>query len=269
MEGGLMSMSVRLGGDADSVPIRPDREALAEIRLRIVSNFTHELRAPLTALRGYTNTVLQERAGPINPRQREYLGIVLDRAERLANLMNWMGKLLLQSEEDLTLARCDLRALWMESKGKNADRLAAKSLTLREKLPPEEVSITCDCRKIALALDALLAYALRSADHGESIEVEVSGPRSGKVLFKVSCPGDPASTDFLKKIFECQEPLEPSSSEDTGLTALANARDIISLHGGMTSITESDRKGITAIITLPVIGERSVSNEGEPNPDRR
>jgi signal transduction histidine kinase len=211
----------------------------------------------LTAIRGYTKIVLEERAGPLNPTQREYLGIVLEKAEKLANVMTWSGSLLQRSEEDLLLTSCDLLALWAECVRKNTGSLAAKNLKLQEKLPPGRLSIACDRGKMALALEAILKYAVRSADHGGSIEIELR-EGSEKVLFKICHAAGAAVRELLKSVLERREPPNSTPFEDADLAALATARDIINLHGGTASIFNNDGTGLGVVFTLPNFVERSV-----------
>jgi signal transduction histidine kinase len=64
-----------------------------QLKQDFVSNVTHELRSPLTSLRGYVELLLREGAGPINEEQREFLIVIKNNSVRLArfidNLWTW------------------------------------------------------------------------------------------------------------------------------------------------------------------------------------
>jgi hypothetical protein len=53
-----------------------------------ISDSLHNLRTPLVSLQGYTRIVLEERVGPLNALQREYLQIVMDSTHRIVGLLN-------------------------------------------------------------------------------------------------------------------------------------------------------------------------------------
>jgi hypothetical protein len=52
------------------------------------ANLVHDIRTPMVAVRGYTRMLLEEREGPLNPTQREYLTIVLENAQKVIRLLN-------------------------------------------------------------------------------------------------------------------------------------------------------------------------------------
>src|ERR1700760_4713820 len=53
-----------------------------------LANLAHELRNPLNGILGFTEFLLEEKPGPLNPRQKEYLGDVLSSGQVLLQLIN-------------------------------------------------------------------------------------------------------------------------------------------------------------------------------------
>ena len=49
---------------------------------------SHELRTPLNGIIGFSELLIDEKAGPLNARQREYLGDVLNSGRHLLRLIN-------------------------------------------------------------------------------------------------------------------------------------------------------------------------------------
>jgi signal transduction histidine kinase len=64
------------------------RERTASETVEIIANMAHDLRAPLNAIVGFTEFVSDEKAGPLNAAQREYLGDVLSSGRTLLGLLN-------------------------------------------------------------------------------------------------------------------------------------------------------------------------------------
>lgn len=63
-------------------------QELDQLKQDFVSNVTHELRSPLTSLRGYVELLLREGAGPINEEQREFLIVIKNNSLRLARFID-------------------------------------------------------------------------------------------------------------------------------------------------------------------------------------
>jgi hypothetical protein len=63
-------------------------QELDQLKQDFVSNVTHELRSPLTSLRGYVELLLREGAGPINEEQREFLIVIKNNSVRLARFID-------------------------------------------------------------------------------------------------------------------------------------------------------------------------------------
>jgi signal transduction histidine kinase len=59
-----------------------------------VADLVHDIRTPLVAVRGYAKMLLEERDGPLNPTQREYVAIVVENANRVVRLINDLEQLL-------------------------------------------------------------------------------------------------------------------------------------------------------------------------------
>lgn len=231
-------------------------KAAAKLRNRIVSNVVHALRGPLTVVRGYTKMVLSERSGPVNQAQRDYLGIVLDGAEKLAGVMQWAERLLERSEHDLTLEGFDLSSLLRECTKQNEALAASRGLKIVQKAPSERLAVVGDPLKLTTALDALLRYAIRSADTGGAIEADVSDNGSGVAVIKILIlhVGSDAAAESLKRAFEAFGPADSDAAD------LRAAADIVSLHGGMASVSKAEDRTIGIAINLPIVGTRNAGS---------
>lgn len=80
------------GGRVGSMQAPKVVEPLDQTKSEAVANLVHDLRTPLVSIRGYTRMILEERVGPINSTQREYLSIVAENADKAVRLLNELLK---------------------------------------------------------------------------------------------------------------------------------------------------------------------------------
>jgi signal transduction histidine kinase len=60
----------------------------SRLNSELLDNMSHQLRTPLNAMLGFTEFLLEEKPGPLNPKQKEYLGDVLSSGQHLLQLLN-------------------------------------------------------------------------------------------------------------------------------------------------------------------------------------
>jgi signal transduction histidine kinase len=78
------------GHPVQNRPIEPGEfiQQLNELRYRYVSLISHELRTPMTTIRGYTELMTQGIVGPITEQQHEFLKIIRNNVDRMAALVS-------------------------------------------------------------------------------------------------------------------------------------------------------------------------------------
>jgi signal transduction histidine kinase len=64
----------------------------------LIADSIHTIRTPLVAVQGYTRMILEQRVGPLNATQQEYLQIVLENAHRMIQALNELSSQLLAAE---------------------------------------------------------------------------------------------------------------------------------------------------------------------------
>ena len=69
-------------------PAQPKEILISDSGMDWIADRLHDLRTPLVALRGYLRMVLEQRVGPLNNVQQEYLQVVLDSADRMVQQLN-------------------------------------------------------------------------------------------------------------------------------------------------------------------------------------
>ena len=250
-------------------------KSLDEMKTNLLSNVSHELRTPLVAVMGYTDMVLNGKAGPINDRQKEYLAIAQRNVERLVTLIENLLDFsrLHRGTEDLVFTRFDLvdcvRAS-MESVKPAADgrEIIMSLCVLDRKGNPHEgpVVVEGDRGQLGQVFNNLLFNAVKFNKQGGRIDVSLQ-LRENNVAIAVSDTGIGIPEEAMDKLFTRFYQVDASSTRKYGGTGigLAISQDIVRLHGSRITVTSKVGEGSTFRFTLPLyegeLRERSGSGK--------
>jgi K+-sensing histidine kinase KdpD len=157
-------------------------QELDQLKQDFVSNVTHELRSPLTSLRGYVEFLLRGSAGPLNEEQKEYLIVVKNNALRLARFIDNLldvakieaGKLELHREP------VDIADL---GEG-NANRFPAhgpgKKVAFSTDIPADLPPVLADPDKLSEVFTNLLSNAFKFTE--ESGRIDLAAARENEFV---------------------------------------------------------------------------------------
>lgn len=192
---------------------------LETVRSEFVASASHELKTPLTAVRGYAETLLD--AGLSETDRATFARRIVDHARRMAAIV----------EDLLTLARLEapqrptrrepvvLRPLIEEAWRHVSDAVETAGVRFNVDVQPEELRVEGDPEGIRQILENLFDNAIR---HASSEEVGVRAARlpSADVRITVWDRGEGIPAPHLERIFERFYRVDPSRSRATGGTGL-------------------------------------------------
>jgi len=171
------------------------------------SNFlrmaAHDLRAPLAIIRGYVELV-QRLPGPgLGAEASEYLGIVLDRSQQMAHLIDALLDVekIESGESVLVREPVDLGALVEQVVQGFALPAQQHGLVLQVNAAPDLPLISADRTRLGQVLNNLLGNALKFTPAGGRITVELLA-REGEVVFEVSDTGPGISEADQARLFQ-------------------------------------------------------------------
>jgi signal transduction histidine kinase len=224
-------------------------ELLETDRLRetLIANVTHDLRTPLTAVKGAADNLLDGLAGPITPDQREYIEIVREHASRLTTTVNE----LLQAAA-LQAGQVELQPELLDVYSVAAEVASGLQPLARERrveleLRGSEVRARVDREKLRRAIENLVSNALKFTDEGRvTVEVKSTG---AAVEVAVRDTGHGIRADELPRLFE-RFYRGSTRKPGTGL-GLSIARNLIRLHGGDITVTSVAGRGSEFCVHLP------------------
>lgn len=218
----------------------------------LIVYLAHDLKTPLTSIIGYL-TLLRDEPQISDELRTKYTGIVLDKAERLEDLIN----------EFFDITRFNLTTLTLEPERRNLSLmleqiifefnpvLAEKELSWNSDIA-KNVEILCDPDKLERVFDNLIRNAVNYSYLKSEISISMKQTDSS-VIICIKNKGKTIPPEKLERIFEQFFRLDSSRSSSTGGAGLglAISKEIVELHGG-TIKAESENESIVFTVTLPV-----------------
>ncbi len=234
---------------------------LEAVRRDFVANVSHELKTPLTSIRGYVETILDDPGMDDATRQR-FLERIREQSDRLGRLVaDLMTISRLESDgEVLQIEPLDLRAVVRASVDGQRDDARARSLTLEVHVPDEAVPVRGDAEALRELVDNLVSNAIRYTPEGGRVEVRVR-TRSDAAVVEVSDTGIGIAPEDQGRVFERFYRADRARSRQAGGTGLGLAivKHVALAHGGNVSLRSEPGRGSTFRVDLPLAGPSSAT----------
>ena len=222
-------------------------------RQEFIANISHDLRTPLTSIRGFLQAILDGTIPPEN--QAKYLNVVMSETERLTRLANDildLNKAQL-SVADLDREDFDICELLRTTVMMFEQRIREAKQHLNLVLADEVIVVTADYEKIRRVIQNLLDNAIKFTPEQGEILVETT-IRDEKLYVKVKDSGRGISEEDKKRIFDRFFKADASRGTDktgSGL-GLAIVRAFINAHEETVWVESEEEKGSEFIFTLPL-----------------
>lgn len=227
---------------------------LERVRAEFVANVSHELKTPVTAVKGFAETLL---AGALyNYRAaEEFVNIINEEAERLSRLIHDLLELSKIESKGFRL-RIELLELDAEIKrivDKLKPQFLKKGLTLTTDLPSEPVIVKADRDQIEQVLLNLLDNSLKYTPGGGHVEVSLRKDRDD-VIVAVKDTGIGIPKEDRPRIFERFYRVDKARSRKLGGTGLGLSivKHIIEAHRGRVWVESEPGEGSQFYFSLPI-----------------
>lgn len=230
---------------------------LETVRRDFVANVSHEIKTPLTAIKGFVETLHQGAIDRPEEAQR-FLGIIEKHADRLSGIIDDLLKLSRIEQED-------------ESKKIIFEKRPVKGIiqsaiqVCRPKADAKEIAVhlTCedgiranvDVHLMEQAAVNLLDNAVKYSEQRSVIRVDV-GSTGSEILIRFQDQGIGIAKEHLPRLFERFYRVDKARSRKLGGTGLGLSivKHIAQAHGGRVTVESTPGKGSTFCIHLPKIG---------------
>jgi signal transduction histidine kinase len=232
---------------------RHEAERANRVKSMFLANTSHELRAPLNAIIGFSSLIDNPAVGPIPEREYgNYARLIQSSGEHLLALINDLldmsrieaGRFDLQETpvalSQIIATACDLIGV----QGR------AKSVRLETDFAGADVTLRADARALHQILLNLLSNAVKFTPQGGWVRVGVRRSAVGDLEILVSDNGVGIPADALERVFAPFERAHRGNTEGVGL-GLPITRGLVMLHGGTIALESKAGRGTVAIVTLP------------------
>jgi len=233
---------------------------LDQLKDDFLQSLTHDLRSPMTAVRGYLQVLSEEMAGPINAEQRKMLRIMENASTKLLHIISNLldsakisaGKL------RLSLTETDLRQLIPPTVEIMHSEAAKKKITLTLDMPEQMAALNIDPPLLERVMINLISNAIKFTPDGGFVTVkfvELKDRIQGQVID--NGPGIPK--EFIDRLFKKFEQVNGTRG-GTGL-GLSNCKNILEAHFGQISVASKVGEGSTFTFWIPRDLEQNEKSE--------
>jgi two-component system sensor histidine kinase BaeS len=216
-----------------------------EQRRSFLADVTHELRTPLSVIRGQAEAI----GDGVYPGDTAHLAPILDATQTLDRLVEDLRTLVLTDAGDLVLHKesTDLGALAGDTVESFKTQAEAAGVTLNAAVGDDLRSVEIDPARIRGVIGNLVSNAIRHTPSGGSVTVGVTASGKGLIV-TVTDNGEGIPPDLLPRVFE--RFVKGANSPGSGL-GLAIAHDIVAAHGGTLEIESERGSGTHVRLALP------------------
>ena len=225
--------------------------ALERVRRDFVANLSHEMKTPLTAIRGFSETLLDGNLDG-SPEQRRFLGIIRQHAVRLSRLTDDLMRLARIEAGKLEAEPVPVRIETVVESVLESARPKAGDRSLAARVPDEARLVQTDPTLLTEVLENLVENAIRYSAADGRIKVATRfGDREVRVSVSDNGVGIPRA--HQGRIFERFYRVDPARSREVGGTGLglAIAKHTVEVLGGRIEVESAARQGSKFTVVLP------------------
>ncbi|MEI6670119.1 MAG: HAMP domain-containing sensor histidine kinase, partial [Acidobacteriota bacterium] len=223
-------------------------------RRQLLADVSHELMTPLTAIRGYLETLAMAELDLNADTRHRYLGIVREETARLERLIGDLMDLARLEAGGGVLARTTIpvEELFRRVTQRHRRDADLKGVTLTCRIDPPLMTVHVDPVRMEQALQNLAANALRHTGSGGSIDLGAVARPDGAVL-SVRDTGEGIPAEHLEHVFDRFYKADTSRAGDrrgSGL-GLSIVKAIVERHAGRVTVRSQEGLETVFDIVLP------------------
>jgi two-component system phosphate regulon sensor histidine kinase PhoR len=233
-------------------------QKLELVRKEFAANVSHELKTPITSIKGFVETLLDDKLNDRGETER-FLKIIAQQTERLNAIVDDLLSLarLEQSieREEVRLSPNRLHPVLEAAVAVCSKSAAAKAIALRLECSPS-LEAECNPQLLEQAVVNLIDNAVKYSDNESEVRIKAT-LRSGKIEVSVEDQGCGIEDQHLPRLFERFYRVDKARSRELGGTGLGLAivKHIALSHQGQVDVKSSPGVGSTFYIRFPRHGQ--------------
>jgi len=225
---------------------------LESVRRDFVVNISHELKTPLTAIRGLVETLIDDSAMDRETHDR-FIEKIREQSTRLSNLVSDLLTLsrLESGTGGLRFETMDLRETVAESCRGQVHAADVKQVGLFSGVPDRPVTIEGDAEAMRELVDNLVSNAIKYTPSGGRVDVKLS-TENGSAVLEVEDTGIGIPPEEQSRVFERFYRVDKARSRQMGGTGLGLSivKHVALAHGGSVSVKSASGRGSTFRVQL-------------------
>jgi signal transduction histidine kinase/ActR/RegA family two-component response regulator len=231
-------------------------EQADRVRSQFLSHVSHELKTPLTSIKGFLQNLLDGLTGPLNEKQQRYLSRMLENSDRLIRMIeDLLDRTRIQSGRlDLVPVEIDLGHCVADVVEQLRLLAQAKRQTLEAVVPPAPLMVWADRDRLIQIITNLVQNAVKFTPEGGSIMVTVRQEDQTLAGVSVCDTGPGIPRGFLDQIFDPFFRVKQARSGTKGLgLGLSIVRTLVELQGGTIVARSEPGQGADLSFTVPLL----------------
>lgn len=227
---------------------------LEKMRSDFVANVSHELKTPVTSVKGFSETLL---GGEVNDEAtaKSFLEIIYNESERLDRLIRELLHLsrIENKVSPLNLSNVDLIALIHSVTKTLSKSILEKSVEVTLPLSTDEVNIEGDSDRLNQILLNLVANSINYTGEGGRIDISVEMTEHDVHIY-ISDTGIGIPEESVPRVFERFYRVDKARSRNSGGTGLGLAivKHLVDSHQGDIKLDSIEGEGTTFKVTFPI-----------------
>src|SRR5256884_418346 len=249
--GRLHQYAASITAGLDRVALSSKIAALERAKTDFLNIASHELRGPMTVIKGYLTMLEAGALGDMSPKARSVLPLLISKSDEV----NWMIEQMIEAarleEGRLALKRQRTDIVELTDSAVDGIRMLLSDHELKVDVPVEAIEAQVDPDRFQIVVRNLLSNAAKYSPAGTDISVDVRRI-DGQALVSVTDRGVGIAESDQQQLFSRFARIESSSHvQGTGL-GLWLSREIARMHDGDLTVSSTLGRGSTFTFTVPV-----------------
>jgi signal transduction histidine kinase len=223
---------------------------------QFVSLVSHELKSPMTSIRGFADLIRQGMTGAVSAQAREFLDTIVDNVDQMAALVSDLSDIsrIETGRLRLQLAAIPLARYVQETVAAMRPQIDARRHALSLDLPPDLPDAYADRTRLVQIVTNLLSNACKYTLEGGRISIAARSERA-RIRVAVGDSGIGMSPEDLARLFtQFFRSENPAVREQPGWGLGLNVtRRLVELQGGEMGVSSEPGRGSTFWFTLPTV----------------
>ena len=231
-------------------------QEMDRLKSQFLSHVSHDLRTPLTAIRGLATNLMDGMVGTLTENQATYLCRINSNAERLTRMICDLLDLssIAAGKLKLNWSDVNLPKLAKELVDQISPLAQAKELSIDIKCPDNQFLIVADGDRLSQVILNLIDNAIKFTPRGGRILIDIRKIGSESATMTFSDTGCGIPQDSISNLFEpfFQAHFQPEYRKKGLGIGLSIVKNLVDLHGGTIQVESEIGKGTIFRISLPL-----------------